>query len=153
MSEEQMTLATELEPLLDHLRRLTDGSESVSAFNMWFFMNAAWEDRASDDTLDDLGAAIESILYQWQDFPDLLPAKAIVREITSAIQEAQMVLPFDIDLQENKIRPMTYVIRLSPVSEVVPESHVQSGHSGTPILRSSWSPETTSNPNRPISFV
>ncbi len=93
MSEEHATLATELEPLLDHLRSLADGSESVAAFNTWFFMNAAWEDRASDETLDDLGAAIESILYQWQDFPELLPAKTIVREITSAIQDAQMAFP------------------------------------------------------------
>ena len=104
MSEEHTTLATELEPLLDHLRSLADGSESVAAFNTWFFMNAAWEDRASDDTLDDLGAAIESILYQWQDFPELLPANAIVREITSAIQEAQIAFPAPIHVSPVRIK-------------------------------------------------
>lgn len=59
-----------LDKLSEHLGMLAGGSLSIGEFSTWF-MNSEWEARMSSSRHALwLGWAIESILFEWGDFPD-----------------------------------------------------------------------------------
>ncbi len=82
-----------LEELNLHLAALKSNPAAVDSFNTWFFMNSAWDSRSDSETLLDLGSAIRHILYQWQDFPNLLTASDVVEAIDSAVTELSVTVP------------------------------------------------------------
>jgi hypothetical protein len=65
--------------------RLEGGSLDIGAFNTWF-MSSEWEARmASNSSALRLGWDIQNILYEWQDFPDTIPAWRVARNIREAM--------------------------------------------------------------------
>lgn len=74
-----------LERLEDFTGKLEGGELEIGEFNTWF-MNSQWEARmASNSSALRLGWDIQNILYEWQDFPDVIPAWRVAKEIREAM--------------------------------------------------------------------
>ncbi len=69
------------------LAALKESDGSIEEFSRWFFIKSLWESRVTSDTLLDLGANIESTLYQWQDFPNLVTKEEVGEAIENALKE------------------------------------------------------------------
>jgi hypothetical protein len=71
--------------LHEHLDQLENELTEISAFNTWF-MSSEWEARmANNSSALRLGWDIQNILYEWQDFPDTIPAWRVERNIREAM--------------------------------------------------------------------
>jgi hypothetical protein len=74
------------EKLDDLLARLAGGDAEIGELNSWF-MSAEWEARmASDDSALRLGWRIQSLLYQWEDFPESISADWILKCIHEVVE-------------------------------------------------------------------
>lgn len=85
-----------LERLESELARLEGGSLEIGGFNTWF-MNSEWEARmANNASALRLGWGIQNILYEWQDFPELISASLVaasIRELLLQEERTHSVTP------------------------------------------------------------
>jgi hypothetical protein len=74
-----------METLSVCLGKLEGGSLSIGEFSTWF-TNARWESAmaANSDALH-LGWDIQNILFEYQDFPDLIPSQQVIAALKAQL--------------------------------------------------------------------
>jgi hypothetical protein len=78
------------ETLDDLLARLAGGDAEIGALNSWF-TSAEWEARmTSDASALRLGWRIQSLLYQWEDFPESISADWILKSIHEVVERESL---------------------------------------------------------------
>jgi hypothetical protein len=76
-----------LERLVDFAGKLEGGELEIGEFNTWF-MNSQWEARmANNSSALRLGWDIQNILYEWQDYPDVIPTWRVAENIREAMEQ------------------------------------------------------------------
>ena len=79
-----------LEMLDDFAGKLEGGSLDIGEFNTWF-MSTEWDARmASNVAALRLGWDIQNILYEWQDFPELIPVSRVAQNIREAMRSYEL---------------------------------------------------------------
>lgn len=72
------------------LAMLAGGDAEIGALNSWF-TSAEWEARmASDASALRLGWRIQSLLYQWEDFPDSISVDWILKSIHEVVEQESL---------------------------------------------------------------
>jgi hypothetical protein len=75
-----------LERLEDFAGKLEGGELEIGEFNTWF-MNSQWEARmANNSSALRLGWDIQNILFEWQDYPDVIPPWRLASNIREAME-------------------------------------------------------------------
>ena len=85
--------------LYEHLSQLENGLIEIGDFQNWF-MSSEWEVRmANNSSALRLGWDIQNILYEWQDFPDTIPAWRVARNIREAMSR------YDLPIKSLAVQP------------------------------------------------
>ena len=75
-----------LEKLEDFTGKLEGGELEIGEFNTWF-VNSQWEARmANNSSALRLGWDIQNILYEWQDYPEVVPSRRVAHSIREAME-------------------------------------------------------------------
>lgn len=103
MAEQENELQL-LEKLDDLLSKVEGGSLEIGDFNTWF-MNSEWEARmANNASALRLGWDIQNILYEWQDFPELISSSLVATSIRELLPRGERTHPV-IPSQQRSIDP------------------------------------------------